>query len=118
VKCGGVSPAVFFMEAIMDDHIKIIVLDTFYYEEANVWNALNHCEDKGFIIDKTLILDILNELQQQKLIKEYVTGNTINLHEVDQDFVNEDIWFSITDSGIDELIKSNLRSNRPPKNFD
>lgn len=89
----------------MDNYnAKMIILDTFFYEEVTIFHVENHLQNHNLAVNRTEIKRIVFELLKEGLIKlfEDPSHGKVSFIDANNDYI-EDYWFCITKEGLSEL---------------
>lgn len=85
---------------VMFSNLKIMILDTFFYEENTIFHVENHLKYHGIKSNRNKVKFYISELFYDGYIKIYGDPSDAieDFKNSDDDFI-EDYWFVLTDKG-------------------
>lgn len=85
---------------------KIIILDTFFYEEQTIFHIENYLKHQGIQLNRDEIKYLITELFNEGYINMYdaPSNGIIEFQNSDDDYI-EDYWFVLTEEGRRRLVE-------------
>lgn len=91
-------------------NVKMMILDTFFFEENTIFHVENHLKYYGFKLNRDEIKDYISELFEEGYIKIHGDpSDTIEGFKNSDDNFIEDYWFVLTEKGRKDL--NNYKDN-------